>query len=148
MRLRPQRWALLLLLVAGLLQAQDTMPLQRIELRDGDRVHAFWVEVAATPEQRRQGLMHRQQLPCGQGMLFQFPKPVRVAFWMRNTLIPLDILFIRDGRVIHVHHQARALDETRIHSPEPVDQVLEINAGRARALSLGEGARVTYAPLE
>lgn len=75
----------------------------------------FQVELAADDASRAQGLMHRASMPRSAGMLFVYPRPVHAVFWMKNTLIPLDMLFADDtGRVTRVHSMAKPLDETPI----------------------------------
>jgi len=102
-------------------------------------VHHFTVEVAATPEQQETGLMFRKTLPPDRGMIFPYDPPQDVSFWMKNTLIPLDIIFIRsDGTIVRIT-KAKALDETALPSGEPVAAVLEIRAGRAAELGIREG---------
>lgn len=134
-----------LLLVAGTSPSAATITL---EVTGRDRSEHFQVELAADPESRARGLMHRTELPRDHGMLFIFDERARVAFWMRNTLISLDMLFIRDDQIVHVHHEAKPGDETRIWSPEPVDKVLEINGGLARELGIGPGDRIRQLPLQ
>lgn len=100
----------------------------------------FSIEIADTKEERAQGLMHRTAMPADQGMLFIYPDPRPVAFWMHDTLIALDMLFIdAQGRVVRVHENARPLDETPIPSGAPVQYVLEINGGQVRARGLAVG---------
>jgi uncharacterized membrane protein (UPF0127 family) len=87
--------------------------------------------------------MYRKQMPPNEGMLFDFHQPQMMSFWMKNTLIPLDILFIRaDGTVSSIAADAKPLSLKSIKSTEPVQAVLEINGGRAAALQIREGARV------
>ena len=87
--------------------------------------------------------MYRRSLPANHGMLFPYRPSQNVAFWMKNTLIPLDILFIRaDGTVSTIAANAKPLSLKSIKSAEPVQAVLEINGGRAAALQIREGARV------
>ncbi len=112
------------------------------------------VEVADTPSARALGLMHRESLPPLTGMLFVYEHPQPVAFWMRNTLIPLDMLFIDDRGVIrHVHPGAVPHDETPIPGATPDDAdpdrllVLEIAGGEAEALGLREGMAVAHPAL-
>ena len=100
------------------------------------------VEVADSDFLRRRGLMNRQRLPRGQGMLLLWSRPTMAAIWMKNTLIPLDILFIdAEGRIVHVHEGARPGDLTPIAAGRPVLAVLEIGAGEARRLGLKRGDR-------
>ena len=103
----------------------------------------YHVELALTPEQQQLGLMNRKKLPTKAGMLFLF-KPTRVAhMWMKNTLIPLDMVFFDQyGRVSRVHHNAVPHDETIISSGRPVAGVLEINAGEARKYKIGPGTKL------
>lgn len=112
------------------------------------------VEIADTPAARAQGLMHRRHLPARSGMLFVYEHPQPVAFWMRNTLIPLDVLFIDARGVIrHIHAGAVPHDETAIpgHAegdPDP-DRllVLEIGGGEAAALGIREGMAIAHPAL-
>ena len=107
-------------------------------------VHRFTVEVAATPGQQQQGLMFRRSLGPDHGMIFPYDPPQPVAFWMRNTLIPLDMIFIRaDGRIARIA-TAKPLDETPVPGGEPVAAVLEIAGGRAAELGIAAGDRVDW----
>ena len=110
-----------------------------LHTRSGEE--CFHVEQALTPEQQQKGLMDRKMLAPKTGMLFLF-KPMRVArMWMKNTLIPLDMVFFDwQGRVVHVHHNALPRDLTIISSRFPVAGVLEINAGEAQKYGLIKGA--------
>ena len=110
-----------------------------IQTRSGEE--CFHVEQALTPEQQQKGLMDRKMLAPKTGMLFLF-KPMRVArMWMKNTLIPLDMVFFDwQGRVVHVHHNALPRDLTIISSRFPVAGVLEINAGEAHKYGIANGA--------
>lgn len=106
-------------------------------------VATFTVELATSPEERAQGLMNREVLDPGHGMLFDYGQPSTVRMWMKNTLIPLDMLFIdEDGVIRHIHAEAKPHDETQIAAPVPVRWVLEIAGGRAAQLKLQEGDRM------
>ena len=113
------------------------------------------VEIADDPSKRARGLMYRRDLPPGQGMLFVYEHPQPVSFWMRNTLIPLDMIFIdARGEVRHVHPMARPLDETPIPgaaaddpSPERL-LVLEIAGGEAARLGLQVGMAMSHPRLD
>ncbi|ODT75754.1 MAG: hypothetical protein ABS76_33370 [Pelagibacterium sp. SCN 64-44] len=107
--------------------------------------HVFTVEVVDTPETRAQGLMYRQELAPDAGMLFDFKEERPVSFWMRNTYIPLDMLFIgADGVVKNIHVNARPHDTTSIPSDGPVQFVLEIPGGRSVELGLAAGDSVEH----
>jgi len=109
----------------------------------------FRVEIADTPEARRQGLMFRDSLSSGAGMLFVFDRPHSASFWMKNTLIPLDMLFVEpDGRVAHIHENAVPGDLTAIPGGDNIQFVVEINGGLARRLGLAEGAVLRHPSLD
>jgi uncharacterized protein len=132
--------AALLALAANLAQASE---LQTIEIASKSGVHAFQVEMAITPEEKEHGLMFRRELPDGQGMLFDFQTDQNVAFWMKNTYIPLDMLFIRgDGRVLRIAENTEPLSERNIPSGGPVRAVLEVIGGTAKKLGIAPGDRV------
>lgn len=117
----------------------------RISLRGDWGEAAFSVEVADDARERAQGLMHREVMSQGAGMLFVYERPQEVAFWMRNTLIPLDMIFAdAQGVVGYVHHDAVPLDETPIPGGEDVQYVLEINAGLADALGITPGSELHH----
>jgi len=100
-----------------------------ITTQDG-RVYLFNVEIASTNEERQRGLMFRQKMAEDSGMLFLFPTEQKVAFWMKNTLIPLDLLYIdREGRILQIAKNTVPLSEQALPSLNPVSAVLEINAG-------------------
>ena len=107
--------------------------------------HAFTVEVVDTQETRAQGLMNRMELAENAGMLFDFLEERPVSFWMLNTFIPLDMIFIgADGIVRTIHVNARPHDRTSIPSNVPVQYVLEIPGGRSVELGLKPGDRVEH----
>lgn len=116
-----------------------------IRLRSGGTVSEFTVELAQTPEERGRGLMFREHMDRDAGMLFIFSPPRRVSFWMKNTLIPLDMLFIdRSGVVRHIHENAIPGDETGIPSRSIAYAVLEINGGLSSELGLKVGAETQH----
>ena len=120
----------------------DLVPLE-IAGRSGR--HHFTVEVARTPDQQGQGLMFRSTLAADEGMIFPFPQPRMASFWMRNTLIPLDMLFVRaDGTIARIAANTVPHSEESISSGEPVAAVLEIRGGRAAELGIVEGDRVSW----
>lgn len=100
----------------------------------------FKVEIADDPAERSQGLMFVEQMPTLSGMLFIYEQPQSVAFWMKNTLIPLDMLFVSPtGEVLALHENAIPGDLTPIPGGEGVQMVLEINAGLVARLGIGVG---------
>jgi uncharacterized membrane protein (UPF0127 family) len=125
---------------AGLARAAE---LQTLEIASKSGVHAFQVEMAITPEEKERGLMFRRELPEGQGMLFDFQTDQPVAFWMKNTYIPLDMLFIRsDGRIARIAENTEPLSERNIPSGAQVRAVLEVIGGTAKKLGIAPGDRV------
>lgn len=107
--------------------------------------HQFHVDIADTTEKRTIGLMFRDKMGADSGMLFVFDDEIERAFWMKNTLIPLDMLFIdRSGKIIHIHESAIPHDLTPVPSKGPAFAVLEINGGRAKTLGLTPGMIVKH----
>lgn len=105
----------------------------------------FEVELATNDAERARGLMYRKQLGAYEGMLFDFYQEMPVSFWMKNTLIPLDMVFIAgDGTVKHVHANAVPLSTETIPSRFPVRAVLEINGGSAALLGIKPGDKVKH----
>lgn len=128
--------------VAPTLRAAEMQPL---EIVTANGKHNFSVEVARTREEQDKGLMFRRELPDGQGMLFDFTTEQTVAFWMENTYISLDIIFINgDGRIRRIAENAEPLSKTTIPSDGPVRAVLEVIGGTARKLGIKEGDRVVH----
>ena len=142
-----------LVLLAGLgpagSDADDTVVFARdrltIETSDG-RSHRFEVELAVTPRQRARGLMFRREMAPHEGMLFVFEEEDHRSFWMKNTLLALDLIFIdRWGAIVGVARDAVPLDPTPIPSGVPAAGVLEVLAGTVDRLSLAVGDRVVHA---
>jgi uncharacterized membrane protein (UPF0127 family) len=128
---------------AGAAAAQQLEGLT-ITTRAGAR-HIFQVEVARTPDQRSQGLMYRKSMPADHGMLFDFERVEPVSMWMKNTYIPLDMLFIKpDGTIARIAANAEPLSTRTISSGEPVLSVLELNAGSAALHGIRPGDRVEH----
>ncbi len=122
----------------------ETSPLT-IETAGGQR-HRFTVEFADSDEKRALGLMFRERMAADAGMLFDFKADQPVAMWMRNTRIPLDMLFIaRDGRIVNIRERAVPFSEDSIYSDGPVRAVLELNGGTVARLGLKPGDRVRHA---
>ncbi len=108
----------------------------------------FQVEIASTPQEQERGLMYRDTLPLDRGMLFVFAGPGKPAFWMKNTKIPLDILWLdSQGRVVYVHENSlpcTTADCPVITSPADARFVLEINSGLAKAKHISEGSQAKF----
>ena len=115
-----------------------------LTIRSATGVHRFTVQVAKTEEQQQHGLMFTRSLAPDQGMIFPYDPPQDVSFWMKNTLIPLDMVFIRaDGTIARIT-TARPLDLTPVPGGEPVAAVLELRGGRAAELEIREGDKVDW----
>lgn len=124
--------------------APSGLDLVQLAIDSGARTHRFTVEVARTPEQQAQGLMNRRSLAPNAGMLFPFDPPRPASFWMRNTLIPLDLIFIRpDGTIARIATGV-PLSETRIEVGEQLTAVLEVPGGRAAQLGITTADRVSW----
>lgn len=146
---------LLAFLAPGLLHAQPAttsalapdarLAVQRLTIITSDgRRHAYKVEVAATPAQQERGLMFRGTMPRDRGMIFPMSPPRTATFWMENTLIPLDIIFIAPGgRVLNVG-SGKPRSRDLVGSDGVVEAVLELNAGEAARIGLKPGDRVEW----
>ena len=133
-----------LLLLAGPESARPA-EMQTLEIATKTGVHAFSVEVADNEVDRARGLMFRKTLPEGQGMLFDFHREQPVDFWMKNTYIPLDMLFIRDdGRILRIAENTTPLSTEIVSSGGPVRAVLEVIGGTAQKFGIAPGDRVAY----
>ena len=121
-------------------------PLQPLTLVTAKGRYKFQVEFAATERTREYGLMCRKAVAPSRGMLFDFKAPMDgIAFWMRNTLIPLDIVYIRpDGTVVSIAKNVPRLDETPVPAGGTIRGVLELGAGRADQIGLAPGDRVLH----
>jgi uncharacterized protein len=143
------RWAAAVALIVMAVPAQAACRADAVDLRGSFGQARFSVEVADTGAERAQGLMFRDSLPRSAGMLFVYPGPQRVSFWMKNTLIPLDMIFAdAAGRVTRVHAMAVPGDLTPIDGGEGVVAVLEVNGGLARQLGIAPGAELRHPALD
>lgn len=116
-----------------------------LEIRSGKRVHRFKVEVAATPEQQERGLMFRPKIGPNEGMIFPLSPPRIATFWMRNTMVPLDMVFIRaNGTIARIAVKTVPYTLDPVSSGEPVVAVLELAGGRTVELGIRENDRVTW----
>jgi uncharacterized membrane protein (UPF0127 family) len=117
----------------------------QVDLRGDWGQAQFSVEVADDPGERGVGLMNRPNMPRRHGMLFVYERPQRAIFWMKNTLIPLDMVFLDDtGRVTHVHENAVPLDLTQIDGGEGVQYVLEVNGGLTGLYGIDVGTELRH----
>jgi uncharacterized protein len=111
----------------------------------GERRHNFRVELARSRFEQARGLMFRTKLGPDEGMLFPFEPPREASFWMRNTMIPLDIIFIgTDGRILNIAANTVPYDETPLLSDGVASAVLELAGGRAAELGIGPGDKVEW----
>lgn len=140
--------AILVALLFVACKAASSSPVVELTVssESGKRLEQFTVELASTNEERSKGLMFRRELSPRKGMLFLFPEERKLSFWMKNTLIPLDMVFIsKDWRVVGVVENATPLSE----EPRGVDQdsqyVLEVAGGTAKRLGIKAGSIVTVA---
>jgi uncharacterized membrane protein (UPF0127 family) len=125
--------------VAGLEQVPLTIT------SSNGKVHRFTVEVARTPEEQAQGLMNRQSVGPDAGMIFPMEPPRDASFWMKNTLVPLDMVFVRaDGTIARIEENTVPLSLEPVMSLEPVAAVLELAGGRSAALGIKAGDRVSW----
>ena len=115
-----------------------------LTIHSANGTHRFTVDVARTVEQQEKGLMFVRSLGPNRGMIFPYDPPQFVSFWMKNTLIPLDMIFIRaDGKIARIA-TAKPLDETSVPSGDTVVAVLEIRGGRSAQLGIRAGDRVDW----
>jgi uncharacterized membrane protein (UPF0127 family) len=109
------------------------------------KVHRFTVEVARTEEEQATGLMNRSSLVPDRGMIFPFEPPREASFWMKNTLIPLDMIFVRaDGTIANIEANTVPLSLQPVYSEGPVAAVLEIAGGRSAELGIKAGDSVKW----
>ncbi|MBK3735248.1 DUF192 domain-containing protein [Azospirillum brasilense] len=112
----------------------------------GGGKYRFDIELAETPAQQAQGLMYREKMAADAGMLFTYDRPQPASFWMKNTLIPLDMIFIgADGRIVNIHANAVPQSLDAVNSAGPVKGILEINGGMSARLGIRPGDRVVHA---
>ena len=122
---------------------------ETVELRGASGSQRFSVEVVDTPAEQAQGLMFREKMVTSAGMLFVFPKPKHAQFWMKNTLIPLDLIFLdASGVVTRVHSDAIPQDVTPIDGGQDVAFVLEINGGLAKRMGIAAGGEMRHPAIE
>ncbi len=127
-------------------QPQPTLPLSDLVIQTAKGPQRFRVELADNDMSRSRGMMFRTSMAPEAGMLFDFKQEQLASFWMRNTLLPLDMLFIKaDGTILNIHQRAIPRDETGINSAGPVRAVLEVNGGTTARLGIRAGDKVGHA---
>jgi uncharacterized membrane protein (UPF0127 family) len=140
-------FALAFALAATVALAQEPqMSLPRVKLAAG--MHQIDAQVASTPDQRATGLMHRQDMPQHEGMLFVFEQPSQQCFWMKNTLLPLSIAFVADdGTIVNIDEMAPQTLDSHC-SAKPVRYVLEMNKGWFAKKGIKAGTKLTGTPFQ
>jgi uncharacterized membrane protein (UPF0127 family) len=149
--------ALAVALLAPLAGAEEALPpdyepLQRfpaaeLRIETAGGAHRFRVWIARSPQQRAQGLMYVRTLDADRGMLFVFPAPLLASFWMKNTYVPLDMLFARaDGRIQNIAANTRPLTTDPYSATGPVRLVLELPGGTCARLGIKSGDRLVLPP--
>lgn len=141
--------AVLLFFALAIVASASRSQADPLTITAGEAAHRFDVELAATPKDRSVGLMYRQALADGAGMLFDFGSEQPVSMWMKNTYIPLDMIFIRaDGTIRRIEENTIPFSLDTIASGGPVRYVLEVNGGTARRLGLKPGNKVSHSSIQ
>lgn len=146
MKFMPAILMALALVIPSACNAQNKDATREITIisQDGES-HLFQIELALTPQQQQKGLMDRTSMEQDAGMLFLFREEGPLSFWMKNTPIPLDMIFIRkDGTISKVHDSARPHDLTSVPSDGPAIAVLELNGGVAKKLGISAGDKARH----
>ncbi len=121
------------------------LPVVPLNVVHGSKTFHFRVELARTPQEQSKGLMFRTQMGPDEGMIFPFDPPRGASFWMRNTVIPLDLIFVGpDGRILNIAANAVPYDETHLISNGEAKAVLELIGGRAAQLGIVPGDKVEW----
>jgi len=118
-------------------------------LKSGDSIKKLDIEIAENQYEHETGLMYRQSMQETQGMLFIYPEEALRSFYMKNTYIPLDIIFYsKDSSVVSFKENARALDETSLPSNKPAKFILELNAGKVKEWNIEVGDKIDFKRLD
>lgn len=126
-------------------RAASGLELVELKIKSGSGVRRFQVEVARSESEQQKGLMFRDRLGPDEGMIFPFPAPRPASFWMKNTMIPLDMLFVRaDGTIARIEMNTVPYSLDPVGVSEPVAAVLEIAGGRSAELNIVEGDKVSW----
>jgi len=132
-------------LTLGLSLGAYAFSVEQLEIVTKNGVRVFEVEMALTPQEQAQGLMYRRELPEGKGMLFDMGEERPAVFWMKNTYVSLDMIFIRgDGSIASIAENTKPLSEERISSGTPVRGVLEVVAGTSKRYGIVPGDKVGH----
>lgn len=130
-------------------ESQTGLPVEDLTITSGETVHRFQVEIAATDEQRSMGLMFREEMALDHGMLFLFETEGQRYFWMKNTPLPLDIIYISaTGTIVSIAADTKPFSLDTIPSGLPAQYVLEINAGLSAKLGIKPGDKVSNPSME
>jgi len=133
------------LVIALLATAASAASFQTLEIVTKSGVQVFSVEMATTEQEKETGLMYRKELADGKGMLFDFSPEQQISMWMKNTYIPLDMIFIRaDGRILRIAENTEPLSTKIISSGGLAKGVLEVIAGTAKKYGIAPGDRVAH----
>src|ERR1051325_7015887 len=133
------------LIVVALNTAVVAASFQTLEIVTRTGVQVFSIEMATTEQEKETGLMYRKELADGKGMLFDFSPEQQISMWMKNTYIPLDMIFIRaDGRILRIAENTEPLSTKIISSGGPAKVVLEVIAGTAKKYGIAPGDRVAH----
>jgi uncharacterized membrane protein (UPF0127 family) len=131
--------------VQAAVHPESGLPVVPLKVKSANGAHAFRVEVATTTQEQAKGLMFRTRMGADEGMIFINNPPRPASFWMRNTVIPLDIIFIgTDHRILNIAANAVPYDETPVSSTGVTSGVLELNGGRAAELGIKAGDKVSW----
>ncbi|MEE8295686.1 MAG: DUF192 domain-containing protein [Sphingomonadales bacterium] len=123
----------------------QSLPLEALSVETAGGTYKFQVQIAQTVEQKQIGLMFRNNMPAGEGMLFTYKYPEVAGFWMRNTYISLDILFVRgDGTIANIARNTTPLSLDMVSSNGHIIGVLEINGGLAEKLGIEPGDKILH----
>ena len=132
-------------ILPGRAQGLVTFPKSKLTIKTAKGAHKFDIEMAVSRAQQSQGLMYRRSLPADAGMLFDYRIPQRIMMWMKNTLIPLDMVFIgADGRVVNIVERTIPQSVATVSSKGKVRAVLEVNGGTASRLGIKPGDHVSH----
>lgn len=135
---------ILLFFIATLSKFSFSRDLHELVVETENNRVDFFVELAKNAIERKNGLMFRKKLPEKQGMLLIFPKETNTGIWMKNTYIPLDIIFISREKIINKIIYGKPKDETILYSNHPTKYVLEINAGLSKKFNIKEGNKIYF----